>query len=342
MKRPIRYNILLMLLFLLLMGTICILPLLIPAADVPAGPADTAASSTQETTSTTGTTSATVPPTNPPTTVPPTTVPPVTISPTVEITAKNAFVYNCTRDYTAYIKDAGNTVMYPASITKLFTVYVALQYLAPTQQVTVGRIILTVPPDSSFAQLKEGDVFTVEDLVAAMLLRSGGDAARVLAVEAGRAIAGDAGMSESAAMERFVTEMNHTASQLGMTNTHFVNPDGYHHEDHYTCLQDLLTIGKLSLATDLIRETVCMTEYSVTLTADRTLTWKNTNLLMLESDVHYCASAIGMKTGYTGAAGSCLMAAFEKNGEFLLVGIFGSETKMTRFTDAVTLFQAYE
>ena len=338
MKRSRPYNVLLIVLSLILIGLICLIPILQAATQEPTLPSTTV--TTAPPTIPTETTQ--TPTTVPPTTVPPTTVPPATIPSTVEITAKNAFVYNYSLDHLAYIKDAGNTVMYPASITKLFTVYVALQHLSPTQQVTVGRIILTVPPDSSFAQLKEGDVFTVEDLVAAMLLRSGGDAARVLAVAAGRVIAGDAGMTESAAMERFVTEMNHTAAQLGMTNTHFVNPDGYHHEDHCTSLQDLLTIGKISFATDLIRDTVCKTEYSVTLSADRTLTWKNTNLLMLESEIHYCTSAIGMKTGYTSAAGSCLMAAFEKDGQFILVGVFGSETKDSRFSDALTLFNALQ
>ena len=340
MKRPVQCNIVLMLIFLLLVGTVCLLPILQAVNTAPTQPStSTTTTMPPETT----VAPATVPPTTAVPAVPPTTIPPATIPSSVQITAKNAFVYNCTRDHLAYIKDAGNTVMYPASITKLFSVYVALQYLEPSQQVTVGLIISTTPEDSSFANLAVGDQLTVEDLVAAMLLSSGGDAARVLSVEAGRAVAGDPNLTESAAVERFIAEMNRYALLEGMENTHFVNPDGYHHEDHYTCLQDLLTIGKLSLATDLIRETVCMTEYSVTLTADRTLTWKNTNFLLQESfPEYYCPDAIGMKTGYTGAAGSCLMAAFEKDGEVLLIGIFGSETKTTRFTDAIALWEVYE
>lgn len=340
MKRPIQYNLLMMLLFLLLVGTVCILPLLNSDADVPAGPADTAAPSTQVTTIPTETAT---PPTTPPTTVPPTTVPPVTIPDTVKIAAKNAFVYNCTRDYTAYIKDAGDAVMYPASITKLFSVYVALQHLEPSRLVTVGPIISTTPADSSFAKLAVGDQLTVKDLVAAMLLPSGGDAARVLAVEAGRAVAGDPNLSESAAVERFIEEMNRYALLEGMENTHFVNPDGYHHEDHYTCLQDLLTIGRLSIETELIRQIAATPEYSATVAPGRTLTWKNTNFLLQESfPDYYCPDAIGLKTGYTRAAGGCLLAAFEKDGEVILIGIFGSEDKASRFPDVLALYAALQ
>jgi D-alanyl-D-alanine carboxypeptidase (penicillin-binding protein 5/6) len=261
----------------------------------------------------------------------------------VQITAKNAFVYNCTRDHLAYIKDAGDAVMYPASITKLFSVYVALQYLEPSQQVTVGLIISTTPEDSSFANLAVGDQLTVEDLVAAMLLSSGGDAARVLSVEAGRAVAGDPNLTESAAVERFIAEMNRYALLEGMEDSHFVNPDGYHHEDHYTSLQDLLTIGKLSMETELIGKIAGMTEYTATVAAGRTLTWKNTNFLLQESfPEYYCPDAIGLKTGYTSAAGGCLLAAFEKDGDIILIGIFGSADKPSRFSDVMALFNALQ
>lgn len=338
MKTTIQRNVLLMLTFLLLVGTICLIPLLQPSETEPAA---TDASTLPSTAAPT-----TVPPqtTLPPeTTVPPTTLPLPTVDPGVSITAKNAFVYNCTRDHLAYIKDAGNTVMYPASITKLFSAYVALQYAEPDRMVTVGSIIETVPADSSFANLTKGDRLTVKDLIKGMMLPSGGDAARTLAVEVGRILAEDSTITEWSAMERFVEEMNRQAAELGMKNTHFINPDGYHHEDHYTCLEDLLLIGKLSMENDLIRTVSGMKKATVDLGGGRTLTWENTNLLLQESFAeYYHPDAIGLKTGYTGAAGSCLMAAFARDGEYILMGIFGSETKLTRFTDAAALWEAYE
>ena len=338
MKTLLRRNILLMLTFLLLVITVCLIPLMQPDETAPAVTVPSTQPSTAAPT--------TVPPqtTLPPeTTVPPTTQPLPTVDPTVSITAKNAFVYNCSRDHLAYIKDAGNTVMYPASITKLFSAYVALEYVEPDRIVTVGSIIGTVPSDSSFARLTQGDRLTVNGLIIAMMLPSGGDAARTLAVEVGRILAEDESITEWSAMERFVEEMNRRAAELGMDGTHFVNPDGYHHEDHYTCLNDLLTIGKLSMENDLIRTISGMKKATVSIGGGRTLTWENTNLLLQESfPEFYHADAIGLKTGYTGAAGSCLMAAFERDGEWILMGIFGSETKSTRFSDAIALWEAYE
>jgi D-alanyl-D-alanine carboxypeptidase len=340
MKRPIQHNLLMMLLFLLLVGTVCLIPILQADEAAPTQPSTSVTTTVPPETTAAPTT---VPPTTASPTVPPTTVPPATIPSTVEITAKNAFVYNCTRDHLAYRKDAGDAVMYPASITKLFSVYVALQHLEPSRMVTVGPIIGTTPPDSSFAKLAVGDQLTVKDLVAAMLLPSGGDAARVLAVEAGRAVAGDPNLTESAAVERFIAEMNRYALLEGMEDSHFVNPDGYHHEGHYTSLQDLLTIGKLSMETELIGKIAGMTEYTATVAAGRTLTWKNTNLLLQESfPEYYCPDAIGLKTGYTRAAGGCLLAAFEKDGEVILIGIFGSADKPSRFSDVMALYNALQ
>ena len=332
MKTLLRRNVLLMLTFLLLVITVCLIPLMQPDETAPAVTVPSTQPSTAAPT--------TVPPQ---TTVPPTTLPLPTVDPTVSITAKNAFVYNCSRDHLAYIKDAGNTVMYPASITKLFSAYVALEYVEPDRIVTVGSIIGTVPSDSSFARLTQGDRLTVKGLITAMMLPSGGDAARTLAVEVGRILSEDESITEWSAMERFVEEMNRRAAELGMDGTHFVNPDGYHHEDHYTCLNDLLTIGKLSMENDLIRTISGMKKATVSIGGGRTLTWENTNLLLQESfPEFYHADAIGLKTGYTGAAGSCLMAAFERDGEWILMGIFGSETKSTRFSDAIALWEAYE
>jgi D-alanyl-D-alanine carboxypeptidase (penicillin-binding protein 5/6) len=127
-----------------------------------------------------------------------------------------------------------------------------------------------------------------------------------------------------------------------MTGTHFTNPDGYHDNDHYTCLRDLVTIAKLSLENTSVTEYGPQVEVAITPVRGGDKQWKNLNLLVDEDSQYYCPYAIGLKTGYTGAAGSCLMAAFERDGEWILMGIFGSETKSTRFSDAIALWEAYE
>ena len=218
-----------------------------------------------------------------------------------------------------------NDRIYPASITKLFTAYVALQYLAPDRQITVGTAIYTVPPDSSLAFISIGEVYTVEQLIHGMLLPSGGDAARVIAAETGRVIAGKTDISDTEAINLCIDEMNRLAAALGMTGTHFVTPDGFHDPNHYTTMADLLTLTELSLADPLIQKVVSTPEYTVTL-GGRSFTWRNTNMLLHESSQHpefYRETAIGLKTGFTGAAGRCLLSAFIVDGELIYAGVFG-------------------
>ena len=286
----------------------------------------------------------------PQTTVAPTTQPatPPTTPPTTPaespLSAEKAFVYNCESRTYAFTKGDLNEKLYPASITKLFTAYVALQYLDPAQSITAGDILDTVPAYSSRIWLVKGNTLTAEQLVSGMLLCSGGDAARVLAAEAGRKIAGNTALPDAEAMAVFVDEMNRQATSLGMSNTHFVNPDGYHHDDHYSCMADLTLIGTLSLDIPLIRQ-ICST-VSIPNPLDGTSLWQNTtSLLDPQNTTFYRGSAVGLKTGYTSKAGRCLLSAFLVNGEYVLVGVFGcpdpNSTLIPHFQDACYLYDNY-
>ena len=284
-------------------------------------------------------------PTEPPTTAP--TAPPATQPPATPLTAPRAFIYRDSDGSFPFLKGDMNERMYPASITKLFSAYVALQYLEPSAQITVGTAIYTVPHDSSLAHLSIGDVLTVEQLVYGMLLPSGGDAARVLAAEAGRVIAKKSDLSDKDAIQAFADEMNRRAAALSMTGSHFVNPDGFHDPNHYSTMADLLTLARLSLSTPLIRQAAATVEYPVTL-AGRTVTWKNTNRLLHSNSQHpefYRETAIGLKTGFTGAAGRCLLAAFVVNDELYYAGVFGcpdpNMTYITQFTNICYLYDTY-
>lgn len=106
------------------------------------------------------------------------------------INATSAFIYDCRTDRLQSNVQDLNTKLYPASITKLFSMYVAMQYLDSGAEVTVGSILKTVPADSSTALLSIGNRLTVEALYYGMLLPSGNDAARVIAVAAGKVIDG--------------------------------------------------------------------------------------------------------------------------------------------------------
>ena len=116
----------------------------------------------------------------------------------------------------------------PASTTKIMTAMLTLEHCKLDEVATVtSEAIKDVPSGYSSDLLKMGEELTVEDLLYALLVKSSNEAANVLAIH----IAGS--------VESFATMMNTKANQLGCKNTHFVNPNGVHDEDHYTTAYDL-------------------------------------------------------------------------------------------------------
>ena len=249
------------------------------------------------------------------------------------------FVFDCREKELLHCSTDPRDSLYPASITKLFSAWVALQYLPPEQEIQAGRELGLLQPGSSTAYISYGSVLTAQMLVEGMLLPSGNDAAYVLAAAAGRAIAGDEPLSAARAVDIFVEEMNRQAEALGMTGTHFENPDGYHAEGHYSCPEDLAVMGTLALENGIIARYARCRSDSVRFASGETCTWRNTNRLLNPQSPYYCPAALGLKTGYTRQAGYCLLAAFEGEEGPLLVGIFGAEDKTSRYENAVTLME---
>ena len=251
------------------------------------------------------------------------------------LTAAQYFVYD---PDTGFVNTSGETgqKVYPASITKLFTAYVAGQCLRKDMLITVGDALDMVYPGSSVAELERGDSLTVSQLIEAMMLPSGNDAAYVLAVEAGRAMGG-ATLSVTEAVNTFVTEMNRQAKALGMQNTHFANPDGIHQADHFSSFDDLALLGALSVQDPALLEYTGMANDRVNLQSGSVF-WKNTNALVDPQSPYYCPYAMGLKTGQTPSAGSCLLSAFTYEGRTLIIGVFGCPEAEDRFADTLQLF----
>ena len=251
-----------------------------------------------------------------------------------ELTAQQYFVYDCENgEFVTISGDAGERV-YPASITKLFTAYVAGQYLSADKTVEVGDALDLVGWGSSVAELQKGDKITVEKLIAAMMLPSGNDAANVLAAEAGRALEDD---PEIAGVQEFVAEMNRQAQLLGMDDTHFANPDGLHQDDHYSTLGDLAVLGTLALEDPVLMQYAGSAHETVQMESGAKQ-WKNTNALIDPESTYYCPYAIGLKTGQTPSAGSCLLSAFQYEERTLVIGVFGCPEEDDRFPDTLQLF----
>ena len=259
---------------------------------------------------------------------------------TTDLIAKKYFVYDVRQG--EYLKKVGDETqkLYPASITKLLTSYVVLQYLQPDEVIVAGDALELVPEDSSVAEIKTGDKLTVAQLIEAMMLPSGNDAAQIAAVAAGRKIAGNENLVPSRAVEVFMEEMNVQAKALGMENSHFVTPDGFHRDNHYTTMNDLVTLCQKVLTEPVIIKYTSCARDEVKLSG-RTVEWKNTNMLLHKDWKYYMPNTIGLKTGYTDAAGGCLVSAFFEEDRIVLIGVFGS-TPYTedRYLDTVDIYNS--
>ena len=323
-------------------------------------PAITAPPTTGSTASTSGTTAppttgTTAPPTTgttaPPTTgttAPPTTgttAPPTTgttapVTPPVELALQGqyGFAYDAASGEFLYTHGDLYADCAPASITKIFTAYVALQILSPDTQVTVGVEIGRIDFYSSIANLALGDVLTVEQLVAGMMLPSGNDAAYTLAVACGRALAQDPSLSVDDALARFMAEVNACAQAIGLKNTYFVTPDGDDAENHHSCAYDIMVMALLAYENPTIRYYAKLSEYSFTAPNGKVFSWKSSNMLLYPQSDYYNPLAVGLKTGTTSKAGNCLVSLFEVDGQLICIGVLGCETSNQRYEDTWLLF----
>lgn len=248
--------------------------------------------------------------------------------------AKYVLLYDLTEDKTLY-STGDDQVIYPASTTKLLTILYAMTIVNEDTIFTVGNEISIAPADSSKAKIRKGEQYTFEDMVAALMLPSGNDAAYTLAVTCGRALAEDSNLSAADAVARFMQGLNEYAASLGLTSTHFVTPDGYHDEAHVTTVGDILQIARMAKANPMLSRIMATPTYTVTdLAKGRTMTWENSNFLLKETSKYYYPYATGCKTGFHTPAGACLIATAEKDGRELMVLIFKCTDKNVRFVDA--------
>ena len=283
--------------------------------------------------------------TQPEETAPPTVYVPVSRKPEVDpdyrLKARNAFVYDCASGQLLFTLGDMETQIAPASLTKLFTAYVALQYLRPGTVITCGQETTWIDPASSVAWVSPGDRVSVELLIQGMMMQSGNDAAYATAAAAGRVLAEDPAYPPKQAVALFMEEVNRQAQELGLTGTHFATPDGLDRFDHYTTARDMLTIALLAMENPLLRHYCSLSKTSVMYENGETHTYHSTNYLLQPASKYYCADACGMKTGTTKKAGSCLMSLFHNGEGYILIGIFGCPQYKDRFSDALQLYALY-
>lgn len=260
-----------------------------------------------------------------------------------KLTARHWFIYDCAGK--TFLSTSGDpeAAVFPASVTKLFAAYVALHYISPQTVLTAGSELALIPEDASIAGLKEGDSLSVEQLIGGMMLPSGNDATFVLATAVGRILAENPDLAPEDAIDRFVEQMNAHAAIVGLTDTHFVTPDGWHDDSHYTSMDDLVKIGMLAWTQPVIAQSAATAEQSIQMDEERKLQWVNTNLLLDPDSDIYCPYTVGLKTGFTTPAGNCLLSAFQVGQRQILIGVFGCPDSYDRYAESLLLFtQAFD
>ncbi len=246
--------------------------------------------------------------------------------------ASKAYALYCVNDDSLLAKKGLDKKISIASTTKLVTVSVMLKYLNPYDYVTVGEEVWLAKPDSTLSYIQPGLQIPVNDLIAAILLPSGNDAAYTAAVNTARAASGDYYMDDNTAVEYFCGLMNDFAAEQGMTGTHFANPEGWDDSDHYSTAGDLLKAAKYVLSVPVLREVVG--EYQWYYDA---YVWTNTNLFVNPYSEFYRGDCIGIKTGTTASAGSCLVSAFNIGGKDYICIVMGCEENEDRYRVAQSI-----
>ena len=199
------------------------------------------------------------------------------------------------------------------SITKVMTALVVIRAGDLNREIQVPKSVIAYVSKygGESAGLHPGDVLTAQDLLEAMLIPSGCDAAYILATAYGPG------------MTAFLAKMNATARQLGMLHTHFTSPDGLPYPTEYSTYStpaDLLTLGRAAMKSAVFRSIVAQPFYQLTKGPGHHAYWWNNSNDLIGS----YPGANGIKTGYTDAALHCLLFSASRGGLNLIGVVLGS------------------
>ncbi|MEV4111307.1 D-alanyl-D-alanine carboxypeptidase family protein [Nonomuraea sp. NPDC049695] len=237
--------------------------------------------------------------------------------------ANAAYLMDASSGKELFSKNAGDRLPI-ASVTKTMTAYLVMKTAKPTDVVQIKREDVQYAEDGggTTADLQPGDRIPVGELLYGLMLPSGADAAHALARTYGPGVKG------------FVAKMNATARELGMKDTEYVNADGLPTPDGdgYSTAHDQTVLAAKALQVPLIKQVVGTRYHSLDANGEHgTYGWRNTNRLL------GTPGAIGVKTGFTRAAGYTLAFAGEQDGHTLVGVLLGESDSSRRFDTAEAL-----
>ena len=249
------------------------------------------------------------------------------------IASEAAILIDSSEEKVLYSKNEDQK-MYPASITKIMTAIITIENGNLNDVVTVpSDAVNSIPAGYAIADLKPGEKLTVNQLLQVLMVHSANDAANVLAFYA------------SGSIESFAELMNKKCQELGLNNTHFVNPSGMHNENHYSTARDIAVLMKYCMENVTFRRLASLKSCTIPVTnVSPERTFANTNHLLIESSGNdYYEYAIAGKTGFTTEAGNCLVSVASKNDLELICVVLGCRNAQAnvsnKFIDSKNIFE---
>ncbi len=224
--------------------------------------------------------------------------------PLQNLTARSAVVMDAATGRIIYQRDM-DARRFPASTTKMMTLIVALENADPDDIVTVSKT--AAGTEGSTLWLEPGDKIRLGDLLEGMMMVSGNDATVAIAEH----IAGS--------VDAFAAMMTEKAHDIGATDTSFVNSSGLPDENHYTTAHDLALIAAYGYSVPGFKETVSIKEKNFQWVRDPEHRLRNENQMLW-----LYRGGNGVKTGYTDAAGRCLVSGAERDGIQLVAVVLDS------------------
>ncbi len=218
--------------------------------------------------------------------------------------------------------------LYPASTTKIMTLLVALERSDIDDIVTIPDCALDVPADSSLVPVLPGERMSMENILYGLMMNSGNDAANAIAELC-------AGSTEA-----FARLMNERAVSIGMTDTHFVNPHGYHDDEHFTTAYDMALLAREGLTNPMFCKIATCMRYTMPATEKREpLIMQNTCEIFDPASPFHIEGAAGVKKGFTSLAGFCYVGAAQRGTRTLIAAVLHTPGREYAWQDLKKLFE---
>lgn len=227
----------------------------------------------------------------------------------------------------------GFSKVYPASTTKILTALLAIENLDLNKTIVVSKTAISETPNgSSVIYLQPGEIITLKDVLYGLLLKSGNDAANVLAENV------------SGNIDKFVVLMNDKLKEIGCTNTHFSNAHGFHDANHYTTAYDMAILMRYAMQNPTFKEVLETKTYEIAPTnkTNYIRKYESTNKMFFEKYTNmYYQYSLGGKTGYTEEARGTFVGFAKKDDKLLITSVFNGSQNISkneaRFLDSITL-----